>query len=275
MGRPAEDLTGKKFNRLTVIRRATEEEWPRGNGYHAKWYCQCECGNFIFVQSAELKNGRTKSCGCFAKECAAKLAYNLGINNLNNLVGQKFNMLTVIKRDTNKPKKTFWVCRCDCGNYTSVEGTNLTSGHTKSCGCLRDIWRSHGEQKIDSILTENNIYFVREKTFEDLHGKSGSYLRFDFYIPDKKIAIEFNGEGHYEQTKRFHKTRQEFLAAQERDRRKISYCLANEITIYCIPYWEIDSIDSVEGLFKEKYIARTKWKNDEDWRAYKEKGEGK
>ena len=51
---------------------------------------------------------------------------------------------------------------------------------------------------------------------------------------------------------------------QEHDRRKISYCLANDIKIYIIPFWEIDKIDKAEQLFGEKYLARTRWKNDEE-----------
>lgn len=271
MGRPAENLIGQKFGRLTVIRRATPEEWPRGAGRHAKWYCQCDCGKCVLVQSSELKSGNIKSCGCFAKERAAELAYELGKNNIIDLTGQKFDKLTVIKRDTNKAnlKKVYWLCKCECGNYTSVQSANLVYGHTRSCGCLKDGFRSKGEIKIDEILTKANISFTREKTFEDLHGRNGSFLRFDFYIPDKKIAIEFNGEGHYMQVKRFHKTRTDFIAAQERDRRKISYCLANGIKIYCIPYWEEPNLKTIDDLLQDKFLARTRWKNDEDWREKK------
>lgn len=135
--------------------------------------------------------------------------------------------------------------------------------------------KSKGEGKVIFLLNRERIYYEMEKTFTDLH--HGLY-RFDFYLPNyggSPVVLEINGPQHYTQVKRFHKTRQEFLAAQERDRRKISYCLANGIKIYCIPYWELDGIKSVEELLNNEYIARTKWKNDEDWRAYKEKGEGK
>ena len=60
---------------------------------------------------------------------------------LKDLTGQRFNRLTVIKRDLSKPSghqhKAFWICECDCGNIVSVEGYNLTSKMTQSCGCLR------------------------------------------------------------------------------------------------------------------------------------------
>ena len=56
------------------------------------------------------------------------------------LIGQKFNMLTVIRRvddkKTDSSIHTKYVCLCDCGKATVVSGHNLRNGHTKSCGCL-------------------------------------------------------------------------------------------------------------------------------------------
>lgn len=54
-----------------------------------------------------------------------------------NLIGLKFNRLTVIKREpNNRWGQTRWLCRCDCGKLTVVGGTDLKKGHIKSCGCL-------------------------------------------------------------------------------------------------------------------------------------------
>ena len=128
--------------------------------------------------------------------------------------------------------------------------------------------KSKGEGKVIFLLNRERIYFDMEKTFVDL--RHGLY-RFDFYLPnygDCPIVIEVNGPQHYTQVKRFHKTRADFLAAQERDRRKISYCLANGIKIYCIPYWDLDNITSVKELLDDTYLARDRWKNDNDWRAH-------
>lgn len=54
-------------------------------------------------------------------------------------VGQKFNMLTVIRRMPKIDKVTRWECRCDCGNIVCVTDTHLTRSKNcvKSCGCLR------------------------------------------------------------------------------------------------------------------------------------------
>ena len=123
---------------------------------------------------------------------------------------------------------------------------------------------SKGEDKIVSLLNKAKIKFVREKRFSDLkHG----LFRFDFYITDAhdgECIIEFNGEQHYHFVSKFYKTKQEWKKGQEHDRRKISYCLANDIPIYLIPFWEIDKINTASDLFQEKYRARTRWKNDEE-----------
>jgi len=57
-----------------------------------------------------------------------------------NLVGERFGMLTVVKRDgKNSSNHVTWECVCDCGNTTVATGNNLRGGHSKSCGCLKKI----------------------------------------------------------------------------------------------------------------------------------------
>lgn len=58
----------------------------------------------------------------------------------NNLLGRKFGRLTVIAeaepRVYESGRKIRWKCLCECGNYVIVDGSNLCTGHTRSCGCL-------------------------------------------------------------------------------------------------------------------------------------------
>ena len=127
---------------------------------------------------------------------------------------------------------------------------------------------SKGEEKIIGLLKKSHYRFEREKRFGDL--KRGLY-RFDFYVLGGRptpCVIEFNGAQHYVQLTHFQTTAREFKAQQERDRRKISYCLAHNIPIYIIPYWEIDNIHTAADLFKEKYRAKDRWKNDRDWKKF-------
>lgn len=127
---------------------------------------------------------------------------------------------------------------------------------------------SKGEEKIIGLLKKSHYRFEREKRFGDL--KRGLY-RFDFYVQGGRptpCVIEFNGAQHYVQLTHFQTTTRDFKAQQERDRRKISYCLAHNIPIYIIPYWEIDNIHTAADLFKEKYRAKDRWKNDRDWKKF-------
>lgn len=63
------DLTGQKFNKLTVIKRAENGVQPCGDVY-TRWLCQCDCGNIKIIRTSDLIRGHTKSCGCWNKEQA-------------------------------------------------------------------------------------------------------------------------------------------------------------------------------------------------------------
>ena len=65
---PIIDLTGQRFGRLTVVRRAENYASPTGKSRHLRWDCICDCGNKCTVNGDVLKAGRTKSCGCLQKE---------------------------------------------------------------------------------------------------------------------------------------------------------------------------------------------------------------
>jgi hypothetical protein len=67
MGYPVTDLTGQRFGRLVVVRRA---DTPSDNGGNARWHCRCDCGNETDVLGFHLRQGRTVSCGCLQKELA-------------------------------------------------------------------------------------------------------------------------------------------------------------------------------------------------------------
>jgi hypothetical protein len=57
------------------------------------------------------------------------------------VVGQKFGMLLAFQQlpRLGKKNRIYYRCTCDCGNEAVVLVGNLTSGKTKSCGCLRSI----------------------------------------------------------------------------------------------------------------------------------------
>lgn len=61
------DLVGERFGRLTVVSRA-----PNNNKGNTMWNCLCDCGKTTTVVAYSLKNGSSKSCGCYHSECIAQ-----------------------------------------------------------------------------------------------------------------------------------------------------------------------------------------------------------
>ncbi len=61
------DLTGQRFGRWAVIERA-----ENGKARQTRWLCKCDCGTEKIVQAGHLRNGKTKSCGCYNSDVTAE-----------------------------------------------------------------------------------------------------------------------------------------------------------------------------------------------------------
>lgn len=73
----AKDMTGARFGRLVVIRKADLEK-PTANGNRLGWLCRCDCGNTIITTRKALLSGKVASCGCLLSDTArAKVAQNV------------------------------------------------------------------------------------------------------------------------------------------------------------------------------------------------------
>lgn len=185
--RSSPNLVGQKFNRLLVLEKTDMRVDEK-----VIWKCQCDCGNIAYVSTKHLQSGEVKSCGCLRIENQKKF----GQLNSKNLIGKRFGKLIVLEdcKNTSNSSGRLWKCQCDCGSICYKRTANLTSGATTSCGCLK----SKGEEKVSHILIVNNINFTREKTFEDcISPFSKEKMRFDFYLPDYNLLIEYDGEQHY------------------------------------------------------------------------------
>lgn len=115
----------------------------------------CQCSSLSTAEKDELmdmaRDAERYRHGEFVEERAANFLRRLGYTvippnvistntKLQNLVGRVFDRLTVISeapRVRGKSRwRTRWLCRCACGNEKIVDGADLKSGKTKSCGCL-------------------------------------------------------------------------------------------------------------------------------------------
>lgn len=234
MGAPLKDETGNTYGYLTVIERA-----PNNKEGRAMWKCKCICGNEVIVLGKHLRSGNTKSCGCYQKQRAIESNLKRG----GDLTGKKFGKLTVLEEDgfvvdSNGKRRRKWKCLCDCGNVCSIMGVYLSSGETKSCGCINSL----GNIKISKILTAKNIPFKAEYSFPDLLSDKGKRLRFDFGILDDNknllCLIEYQGEIHYTARSHGWNNPEALIERQKRDDIKYFYCRDKGIKLKYITYLE-------------------------------------
>ena len=231
------DLTGQKFGRLTVIQRI-ENKVTKSDTLQAQWLCKCECGNETIAITNRLLSGKTQSCGCLHKDVMAEKFQD-------DLTGMRFNSLVAIKRtddyiQPNGRKRSKWLCKCDCGNYTEVYSEALKKGHTRSCGCQK----STGEYSILRYLDKNNIDYEYQKRFNDCCGTGNKPLSYDFYLPNQSLLIEYQGQQHYYPVN-IYGGEEKFEIQQEHDRRKREYAKSNGYNLLEIPYYDYDNIEEI------------------------------
>lgn len=101
------------------------------------------------------------------------------MSNLIDLTGKKFGRLTVIRRVKNaKSGKSRWLCRCSCSeqNELIVIGTDLTRGHTQSCGCFMR------EQSKKYNTKHGKLYTRLYKTWKNMKNRCNNPNSDDYRI---------------------------------------------------------------------------------------------
>ena len=239
----ANNLIGKKYGRLTVLYRTNPPEHIT-NRTQTYWLCKCQCGNYIQVRTGALITNGVQSCGCLHSEIASKLMKNYTMNNQipwnkKDLTNQKFGKLTALENYSYK-QRSYWKCKCECGNFRDVETYNLVHQKIFDCGCGN---LSNGEYRIKTFLDLNRINYKKEFTFPDLYDKQ--LLRFDFAIFDiknnLKFLIEYQGIQHFDTNNPWWT---EIL--EKHDKMKREYCYNNNIKLIEIMYY-----NDIEKILKD------------------------
>lgn len=174
-GKETQQIIGKKFGKLTALKRV---ESRNGRLYYL---FKCDCGNEKIISKESVVEGKTKSCGCLIHNHSA---------NYKDITGKRFGRLTVIKYHHSKTN-AYWLCQCDCGNTTIVNGSSLCSGMTSSCGCKSremTIKRSttHG-------MTNTRLYRIRQGMIARCYNEnSASYSKYG--AKGIKVCEEWLGE---------------------------------------------------------------------------------
>ena len=108
--------------------------------------------------------------------------------------------------------------------------------------------RSFGELYIKNYLIENNIDYIKEYCFLDCLSENGHPLRYDFFLPDYNLLIEFQGQHHYHPVNKGWRAKKITKQTQLRDVIKKNYAFNNKIALLEIPYWEKDNIKQILDL---------------------------
>ena len=105
--------------------------------------------------------------------------------------------------------------------------------------------KSKGEIHISSILVRENKKYLEQYSFIDC--KYINVLKYDFYLPEYNVCIEYNGRQHYEEIKHFG-GKESFDIQITRDNIKSNYCIDNNIQLFIIKYDEDIELRMMELL---------------------------
>lgn len=106
---------------------------------------------------------------------------------------------------------------------------------------------SIGESRVKKVLSDLEIDFKPQFSFDDLRGKENRKMPFDFAVFDKKcnlsFLIEFDGAYHYLVNE--YNPPAKLAGQQSRDAKKDKYCEEHNIDLVRIPYWEFKNIEQI------------------------------
>jgi hypothetical protein len=117
--------------------------------------------------------------------------------------------------------------------------------HLAGCGCPL-CKEPMGEKRIRLYLEKHHILYVRQYAIT----YQGSNYRSDFYIPSKKLIIEYNGAQHYKPVKGFGGAKV-FHKQKKRDKDVRDYCKNNNIRLLEISYLQYPIIEqTLDVIFR-------------------------
>jgi len=111
---------------------------------------------------------------------------------------------------------------------------------------------SKGELKIAQFFDLNNIEYTREKTFKNCLSSKGNCLRFDFYLEQFNILIEYQGQHHLKPVNKYRRAKIVHDQTVVHDDVKEKFAFDNQINLIKIYYPDYEKIEKIlVELFKE------------------------
>ncbi len=142
------DIKGQSFGELVAV---AYHESRAGSG--RIWRCHCSCGKACFVSVKNLLRGRVISCGHYRRTVIAGV---VGAKRALELSNRRFGRLKAIEVVGRYGRSCLWECECDCGATVRVPVSSLTSGATRSCGCLRsEVTTARNKKRVSNPVLES------------------------------------------------------------------------------------------------------------------------
>lgn len=192
-------------------------------------------GNFKQLRRAHITNkSGCPECGKLTAHAKNRLPKDEFIKKANETHNNRYTYDNVVYQGAHK--KVNITCPTH-GDFSITPANHWSNG--VGCPSCFNSNPSKGEVKIYDWLTTHNIHFEFQKSFPDLYYKSkNGRLKYDFYIPDQNLLIEFDGEYHYNPIS-FSKLitgADQLVLTQTRDRLKTEYAEKNGYRLLRIRY---------------------------------------
>ena len=181
-----------------------------------------------------------KKCGDIKESKPSHIMNNIGCKSCDLIKSEKSYKEKILDRNLNviekyKGSKSKILHKCDiCNNEWLARPNDISFG----VGCP-NCSSSKGEKVIGSYLKRMGIEYESEKVFKDLPSH-----RFDFYIEDLNIIVEFDGIQHFEPVE-FFGGEESFEVIKKNDSIKNDYCEISNIKLIRISYKEFDIIENI------------------------------
>lgn len=204
------DLTGKRFGRWTVVKKA--ESKIIGEKPVVFWKCKCDCGTERDVEGKSLRSGASESCGCLQKQKAAETIQARRKRNEYSMEGDivsvkmRNGVMLCDKIDWDKLSKYYWFIAGDGYPTTSIDG-KFKKFHVLILDCPKGYERDHiNGNRTDNRRINLRIVPANANRFNkglDRRNKSGHtgvfwYQRYQKY----QVSIRAKGKtmhlGYYE-----------------------------------------------------------------------------
>lgn len=128
------------------------------------------------------------------------------------------------------------------------EFDQVAHNHMVGIGCAKcvDSLNSRGSQSIEAWVQNNQISYEREKVFDDLKSSHNSRykLRWDFFLPDLRALIEFDGQQHFQPNALWGGVRA-FKRLQANDAQKNEWALKNNYHLVRIRFDQVEEIETI------------------------------